>query len=79
MREALETFLGELKSARRFSPHTLAAYRRDIERVFDLAVAVRATEAEELEAGLAPRHEHVAQPHRLVAMRQTLRKADGRV
>lgn len=55
MREALETFLGELKSARRFSPHTLAAYRRDIERVFDLAVAVRATEAEELEAGLAPR------------------------
>ncbi len=57
MREALETFLGELKSARRFSPHTLAAYRRDIEHVFNLAVAVRATEAEELEAGLAPRRE----------------------
>lgn len=62
MREALETFLGELKSARRFSPHTLAAYRRDIEHVLDLAVAVRATEAEELEAGLAPRRERAVPP-----------------
>lgn len=62
MREALETFLGELKSARRFSPHTLAAYRRDIERVFDLAVAVRATEADELEAGLAPRRDRPVPP-----------------
>lgn len=38
MRDALEGFLSELKSARRFSLHTLSAYRRDITRVFDLAV-----------------------------------------
>ncbi|MEQ1832703.1 MAG: tyrosine recombinase XerC [Candidatus Eisenbacteria bacterium] len=38
MRDALETFLGELQSARRFSPHTLSAYRTDIARVLDLAV-----------------------------------------
>jgi site-specific recombinase XerC len=37
VREALETFLQELRAARRFSPHTLAAYRRDITRVLDLA------------------------------------------
>jgi integrase/recombinase XerC len=37
VREALEAFLSELKSARRFSPHTLAAYRRDLTRVLDLA------------------------------------------
>ena len=37
MREALESFLSELKSARRCSPHTLAAYRRDLTRVLDLA------------------------------------------
>ncbi len=37
MREALESFLSELKAARRFSPHTLAAYRRDLTRVLDLA------------------------------------------
>ena len=37
MREALETFLQELKAARRFSPHTIAAYRRDLTRVLDLA------------------------------------------
>ena len=37
MREALETFLQELRAARRFSPHTLDAYRRDITRVLDLA------------------------------------------
>lgn len=55
MRDALETFLGELKSARRFSPHTLAAYRRDIEHALDLAVAVGPSEAAELESGLAPR------------------------
>lgn len=36
MRDALETFLGELQSARRFSPHTLSAYRGDIGRVLDL-------------------------------------------
>jgi integrase/recombinase XerC len=36
VREALETFLQELKAARRFSPHTVAAYRRDISRVLDL-------------------------------------------
>ncbi len=38
MRETLEAFLSELKSARRVSPHTLAAYRRDLVRVMDLAV-----------------------------------------
>ena len=37
MREALELFLSELKSARRCSPHTLAAYRTDLTRVLDLA------------------------------------------
>jgi integrase/recombinase XerC len=37
VREALESFLSELKAARRFSPHTLAAYRRDLTRVLDLA------------------------------------------
>ena len=37
MREALESFLSELKSARRCSPHTLAAYRSDLTRVLDLA------------------------------------------
>jgi site-specific recombinase XerC len=36
VREALESFLSELKAARRFSPHTLAAYRRDLTRVLDL-------------------------------------------
>lgn len=37
MREALEQFLTELAAQRRASPHTLAAYRRDIARVLDLA------------------------------------------
>ena len=36
MREALEQFLIEL-AARRASPHTVAAYRRDVTRVFDLS------------------------------------------
>lgn len=35
MREALEQFLSEFAAARRGSRHTLAAYRRDIERVLD--------------------------------------------
>ncbi|HTO91196.1 MAG TPA: tyrosine recombinase XerC [Candidatus Sulfotelmatobacter sp.] len=35
MREALERFLDELAAQRRASPHTLTAYRRDIERVLD--------------------------------------------
>ena len=35
MRKALEAFLTELESVRRASPHTLAAYRRDIVRVLD--------------------------------------------
>ncbi len=38
MREALERFLTELSSTRRCSPHTIAAYRRDLARVMDLAV-----------------------------------------
>ena len=38
MRETLEAFLSELKATRRVSPHTLAAYRRDLVRVMDLAV-----------------------------------------
>ena len=37
MREALEAFLGELSAVRRASPHTLAAYRRDLSRALDLA------------------------------------------
>ncbi|TMQ72105.1 MAG: tyrosine recombinase XerC [Candidatus Eisenbacteria bacterium] len=37
MRDALEQFLTELAAQRRASPHTLAAYRRDIARVLDLA------------------------------------------
>ncbi len=37
MRDALERFLSELSSARRCSPHTIAAYRRDLVRVMDLA------------------------------------------
>ena len=37
MREALESFLSELKGARRFSRHTLAAYRGDVTRVLDMA------------------------------------------
>ena len=37
MRDALERFLEELAAQRRASPHTLSAYRRDIERVLDLA------------------------------------------
>ncbi len=37
MRDALERFLGEFAALRRGSPHTLAAYRRDITRVLDLA------------------------------------------
>lgn len=40
MRDALETFLSELSAARRFSPHTLAAYRGDVTRVLDLAAGV---------------------------------------
>ncbi|HKQ57616.1 MAG TPA: site-specific integrase, partial [Candidatus Eisenbacteria bacterium] len=37
MRDALEQFLTELEAQRRASPHTLAAYRRDIVRVLDMA------------------------------------------
>jgi integrase/recombinase XerC len=37
VRDALEQFLTELAAQRRASPHTLAAYRRDIARVLDLA------------------------------------------
>src|SRR5262249_54406495 len=37
VRDALEAFLGELKAVRRGSVHTLAAYRRDVSRVLDLA------------------------------------------
>jgi len=37
VREALERFLSELAAQRRASPHTLAAYRRDVARVLDLA------------------------------------------
>lgn len=33
--EALESFLGELGTERRLSPHTLAAYRRDLEALLD--------------------------------------------
>jgi len=37
VRDALERFLTELAAQRRASPHTVAAYRRDITRVLDLA------------------------------------------
>jgi integrase/recombinase XerC len=37
VRDALERFLGELTAQRRASPHTVAAYRRDVGRVLDLA------------------------------------------
>jgi integrase/recombinase XerC len=37
VRDALEAFLSELGAQRRASSHTLAAYRRDIVRVLDLA------------------------------------------
>jgi len=37
VREALEAFLSELTAVRRASAHTVAAYRRDITRVLDLA------------------------------------------
>ena len=37
MREALEAFLSELTAVRRASAHTVAAYRRDVARVLDLA------------------------------------------
>lgn len=37
MREALERFLAELAAQRRASPHTLAAYRRDVTRALDQA------------------------------------------
>ena len=37
MRDALERFLTELEAQRRASPHTVAAYRRDITRALDLA------------------------------------------
>ena len=36
MRKALEDLLGDFAATRRGSPHTLAAYRRDIVRVLDL-------------------------------------------
>lgn len=39
MREALEAFLSELAAQRRVSPHTVAAYRRDVARALDLAGA----------------------------------------
>jgi integrase/recombinase XerC len=37
MRDALEGFLNELAAQRRASPHTVAAYRRDVAFVLDLA------------------------------------------
>jgi len=37
VREALERFLEEFAAQRRGSPHTLAAYRRDVTRLLDLA------------------------------------------
>lgn len=37
MREALDEFLREFAAVRRGSPHTLAAYRRDLTHVLDLA------------------------------------------
>ena len=37
MRRAREDFLGEFAATRRGSRHTLSAYRRDIERVLDMA------------------------------------------
>ena len=37
MRDALERFLSELRATRRASIHTVAAYRRDLTRVMDLA------------------------------------------
>ncbi len=37
MREALERFLSEFAAQRRGSPHTIAAYRRDVTRVLDRA------------------------------------------
>ncbi len=40
MRDALERFLSELAAQRRASPHTCAAYRRDITRVLDLAAGI---------------------------------------
>ena len=44
MRDALERFLTELAAQRRASPHTVAAYRRDIRRVLDLAAGLEAGE-----------------------------------
>ena len=41
MRDALEAFLSELGAQRRASAHTVAAYRRDITRVLDLAAGPR--------------------------------------
>ena len=40
MRDALEVFLSELGAQRRASRHTVAAYRRDIVGVLDLAAGV---------------------------------------
>jgi integrase/recombinase XerC len=37
VRDALDGFLSELAAQRRASPHTLAAYRRDVTRLLDLA------------------------------------------
>jgi integrase/recombinase XerC len=37
VRDALTAFLSELAAERRASPHTVAAYRRDVSRVLDLA------------------------------------------
>ncbi len=56
MREALEQFLTELQAARRFSPHTIAAYRRDITHVLNLAARGHRTDEElarEVERGHA--------------------------
>ena len=57
MREALEQFLTELQAARRFSPHTIAAYRRDITHVLNLAARGHRTDEElarEVERGRPP-------------------------
>ena len=62
MREALDRFLSELAAQRRASSHTVAAYRRDVARVLDLAagpgkpVAAAAWTRELLESAMRDLH-----------------------